>query len=110
MVFRPSAKYAKVSYYASIFYSYFTALGLEVTAEDTTSKGQIDLTVRLDNNIYIIEFKVINKESSAGNALRQIKEKNYHEKFKQKGLTIYIIGVEFNKEDRNIAGFECEGI
>ncbi|MDL1963231.1 MAG: ATP-binding protein [Deltaproteobacteria bacterium] len=97
-------------YYASIFYSYFTALGLEVTAEDTTGKGRIDLTVRLDNNIYIIEFKVIEKKSSTGSALKQIKEKNYHEKFKQKGLIIYIIGVEFNKEDRNIAGFEWERI
>ena len=97
-------------YYASIFYSYFTALGLEVTAEDTTNKGQIDLTVRLDNNIYIIEFKVISKKSSTGNALKQIKEKNYHEKFKQKGLAIYMIGIEFNKEDRNITGFEWERI
>ena len=95
-------------YYASIFYCYFTALGITVTAEDTTSKGRIDLTVRLDNNVYIIEFKVIEKESSAGSALKQIKEKNYHEKFQQKGLAIYTIGVEFNKKDRNIAGFEWE--
>ncbi|MBC2696486.1 MAG: hypothetical protein HF982_14665 [Desulfobacteraceae bacterium] len=53
---------------------------------------------------------MISKESFAGNALKQIKEKNYHEKFKQKGLAIYMIGVEFNKEDRNIAGFEWERI
>ncbi|MFV9691063.1 MAG: ATP-binding protein [Desulfobacteria bacterium] len=97
-------------YYASIFYCYFTALGLAVTAEDTTNKGQIDLTVRLDNNIYIMEFKVIEKESSTGSALKQIKEKNYQEKFQQKGLTIYMIGIEFNKEDRNITGFEWKGI
>ncbi len=97
-------------YYASIFYCYFTALGLTVTAEDTTNKGQIDLTVRLDDNLYVIEFKVIGKAGSAGSALKQIKEKNYHEKFQHKGLVIYIIGVEFNKEDKNITGFEWERI
>ncbi len=95
-------------YYASIFYCYFTALGLSVTAEDVTNKGQIDLTLRLDDNIYIIEFKVIRKTAAAGSALQQIKAKNYHEKFQQQGVTVYIIGVEFNKEDRNIAGFEWE--
>ena len=43
-------------------------------------------------------------------ALKQIKGKNYHEKFKQQGLAIYIIGVEFNKTDRSITGFEWEKI
>jgi len=97
-------------YYASIFYCYFTALGLTVTAEDTTNKGQIDLTVRLGDKLYIIEFKVLGKTGTVGNALKQIKEKNYHEKFQQKGVVIHIIGVEFNKEERNIVGFEWERI
>jgi len=95
-------------YYASIFYCYFTALGLTVTAEDVTSKGQINLTVRMNNLVYIIEFKVIDDRRSAGSALKQIKEKGYHEKFRQKELEIYLIGVEFDKEVRNIAGFEWE--
>ncbi len=97
-------------YYASIFYCYFTALGLAVTAEDVTNKGQIDLTVRMNNLVYIIEFKVIDNRRSAGSALKQIKAKGYHEKFRQKELEIYLIGVEFDKEDRNIAGFEWEKV
>jgi hypothetical protein len=97
-------------YYASIFYCYFTALGLTVTAEDVTNKGQIDLTVRMNNLVYIIEFKVIDDRRSAGSALKQIKEKEYHDKFRQKGLEIYLIGVEFDKEDRNIVGFEWEKV
>jgi hypothetical protein len=97
-------------YYASIFYCYFTALGLTVTAEDVTNKGQIDLTVRMNNLVYIIEFKVIDDRRSAGSVLKQIKEKEYHDKFRQKGLEIYLIGVEFDKEDRNIVGFEWEKV
>lgn len=47
-------------YYASVFYCYFTALGLSVTPEDTTNHGRIDMTVQLDDNtVYIFEFKVV---------------------------------------------------
>ncbi|MBW2738105.1 MAG: PD-(D/E)XK nuclease domain-containing protein, partial [Deltaproteobacteria bacterium] len=67
-------------YYASIFYSYFTAAGLDVTAEDTTNHGRIDLTVKIDDKIYIMEFKVIEVDKTKGSALEQIKRKKYSEK------------------------------
>ncbi len=99
-------------YYASIFYSYFTAAGLDVTAEDTTNKGRIDLTVKLDDKIYIIEFKVIEVDKTKGPALEQIKKKKYSEKYQQKGKKIYLIGIEFSRDDKNIKNFmweECRG-
>lgn len=83
---------------------------LTVTAEDVTNKGRIDLTVRMDNLVYIIEFKVIDDRRSAGSALKQIKAKGYYEKFRQNELEIYLIGVEFDKENRNIAGFDWEKV
>jgi hypothetical protein len=97
-------------YYASIFYCYFTALGLDVIAEDTTSHGRIDLTVRMGSRVYIIEFKVAGKKNDSPNALKQIKEKVYHDKYRQKGIDIYLIGVEFEKVERNIINFEWEKI
>lgn len=97
-------------YYASIFYCYFTALGLDVTAEDTTNRGRIDLTVRMDNRVYIIEFKVVDKKAPPEKALVQIRERRYHEKYRQEGVEIYLIGVGFEKEERNIVGFEWEKI
>ena len=33
-------------YYASVFYSYFTGLGVEVTVEDSTNVGRLDMAVR----------------------------------------------------------------
>jgi hypothetical protein len=92
-------------YYASIVYCYFTALGLEVTPEDTTHFGRIDLTVRLDNSVYILEFKVI-ELSGKGSALKQIKQKRYHEKYSDRD--VYLIGIEFSKNERNIVNFEWE--
>ena len=94
-------------YYASIVYCYFAALGLETIPEDSTNHGMIDLTIRFDGRVYIIEFKVV-ELTEKGNALSQIKVKKYHEKCSEND--IYLIGIEFSSEDRNIVNFEWERI
>ncbi|MEA3241182.1 MAG: AAA family ATPase [Pseudomonadota bacterium] len=94
-------------YYCSIVYCYFTALGLNVIPEDTTSNGRIDMTVLFENRVYIIEFKV-NELTQPGRALEQIKKKKYAEKYQNKQT--WLIGVEFNKTDRNISRFEWEKV
>jgi len=43
------AKYE--GFYASVIYIYLQSLGLEIIGEDVTNKGNIDLTVKLDNLI-----------------------------------------------------------
>lgn len=97
-------------YYVSIFYCYFAAIGLDVTAEDTTNKGRIDLTVKLENQIYLIEFKVVELDKE-GSALRQLKSNKYYEKYHHltnSKLKIFLIGVEFSREEKNIVNFEWE--
>ena len=95
-------------YYASIFYCYFTALGLDVTAEDTTSHGRIDMTVKLERLIYIFEFKVVDIDKTTGTALKQIRRKGYADKYRDGATQIYLIGVEFDRNERNIVRFEWE--
>jgi len=90
-------------YYASVFYAYLSASGLDIIAEDVTNLGRIDLTIKINNNIYIIEFKVDEKD-----ALKQIKDKNYAQKYLNEDKNIYLIGIEFSKVDKNISKFEWE--
>lgn len=92
-------------YYASIFYCYFTALGLDVLAEDATNKGRLDMRVKLGKRIFIFEFKVVELVPE-GNALAQLQHKRYHEKYVNDGCEIFLIGVEFSKADRNIVKYE----
>ncbi|NJD38950.1 MAG: hypothetical protein FIA89_11620 [Geobacter sp.] len=92
-------------YYASIFYSYFAALGLDITLEDTTSKGRIDMAVRFNGHIWLFEFKVVEMEPK-GNALQQLQDKGYVDKYRQYNEPIHLIGVEFSSESRNIVCFE----
>lgn len=93
-------------YYASIVYCYFAALGLNVIAEDVTNHGQIDLTVRLDDRMYLIEFKVVSGTVPGNPALQQLKARDYARKYQ--GRRVYLLGVVFDKQERNIVAFDWE--
>ncbi len=88
-------------YYVSVFYSYMKGLGFDLIAEDYTNKGRIDLTILLDTAIYIIEFK-----TDGTSAIQQIKQKKYHEKYMDRNLPIYLVGIEFDTKERNISKVE----
>jgi hypothetical protein len=89
-------------YYASVVYCYFAALGLDVRPEEPTNKGRLDLSIRFQGRVYLIEFKVV-ELTDTGQALEQIKAKGYSEKFA--GQEVYLIGVEFSSAQRNVVGF-----
>ncbi len=93
-------------YYCSVVYCYFVGLGLEVIAEDATSKGRIDMTVKLGRRIFIIEFKVVEMEGD-GNAMTQIEAKGYAEKYAGQG-EVWLVGVSFASSERNIVAFEAK--
>ncbi|UOD33973.1 ATP-binding protein [Deferribacteraceae bacterium V6Fe1] len=92
-------------FYASVIYTYLSSLGFRLIGEDVTNKGRIDLTIFTEDKIYILEFKV---DGQKGEALRQIKERNYAEKYLNEGKQIYLIGIEFSSEQKNVVNFEWE--
>ena len=94
-------------YYASVFYSYFAGLGLDVTVEDSTSHGRLDMAVCFNANVYLFEFKVV-ELAPEGKAMAQLKERRYADKYRHLGQPIHLIAVEFSKEARNLAAFEVE--
>lgn len=103
----PIAQYE--GHYASIFYSHFAALGLDVTVEDASNYGRVDMAVDFDGHIYLFEFKVV-ELLPEGKALEQIKAKGYADKYRASGKTIHQIGVEFSSQQRQIVAFDVETI
>ena len=103
----PIAQYE--GYYASVFYSYFAALGLDIILEDTTNYGRIDMTVKFNEQIYLFEFKVVEFIPN-GKALQQLIDKNYATKYQALNQPIHLIGVEFSKESRSVVGFEYQDV
>jgi hypothetical protein len=92
-------------YWASLVYCYLAGSGLDIIAEDVTNKGRIDLAIKIKDNIYILEFKITNE-----NPLKQIKEKKYYEKYLNENKDIYLVGINFDEEKRNIKEFKWEKI
>ena len=94
-------------YYASVFYSHFAALGLDVTVEDSGGSGRLDMAVRFNGNIYLFEFKVLERAGD-GAAMAQLKERRYADQYRGLGRPIHLIAVEFSSATRNLAAFEVE--
>ena len=59
--------------------------------------------------VYIIEFKVIEKEEKKGKALKQIEEKEYYKKYLNYEK-IYLIGIELDKTKKQISNFEYKKV
>ena len=94
-------------FYASVFYSYFAGLGLDVVVEDSSSHGRLDMALRFNDNVYLFEFKVV-ELAPEGAAIAQLKAKGYADKYRDRSEPIHLIGVEFSKEARNLAAFDVE--
>ena len=96
-------------YYASVFYALFAAEDFHVAAEDTTSRGRLDLAVDFNDSVYLFEFKVVPSHAD-GSAIAQLREREYAEKYRRHNCPIHLVGVEFSKETRTLVGFEVETV
>ena len=80
----------------------FRLAGLYTDVEYRTSDGRVDLVLKTQDRIFIMEFK---RDASAGEALAQIEEKQYDLPFAQDPRKIVKIGVNFSSTTRNIDGW-----
>ena len=116
-------------YWSSVFYAFFQASVDGVAVEDATSRGRLDLALKLDGNAYLFEFKVtarLQADAGAGGdpasafpgrrqdpseetaALAQLKARRYADKYRAPDCRVHLIGVEISAEERDIASFEVE--
>ena len=92
-------------FYASVFYSYFAALGYDVVVEEASSHGRLDMAVRTGGHVYLFEFKVV-ELAPPGSALAQLQERRYADKYRAAGEPIHLVGVEFSRDARNVTAFD----
>ena len=85
--------------------SYLYALRANILNEVETNNGRIDAVLFCDKYIYIIEFKLNQKP---GKAIEQIKEKKYFEKYLKDKREIYLLGINFSSQEKNIVEYKEE--
>lgn len=74
-------------FYASVFYSYFASLEMNVAVEEGTRLCRVDMVVHFDSNVYLFEFKVV-EVASLGAAMAHLKGRHYALQFKGSGQPI----------------------
>lgn len=94
-------------HYQNVLFIVFKLLGFYTQAEYHTSNGRIDLVIKTDHYIYVMEFKL---EGTAEEALQQINDKQYAQPFASDSRQLYKIGVNFSNETRNIEKWLVEEI
>ncbi|MGE5341774.1 MAG: AAA family ATPase [Candidatus Omnitrophota bacterium] len=95
---------AKEAYYHSIIYLILRLSGAEVRCEEATNIGRIDAVLETVTKIIVMEFKM----GAARDALTQIQEMKYHEKFLNTGKAVVLLGIGFDPEKRNIGDYFLE--
>ena len=87
------------AYYHSLFYMILVLMGVEIDLEVLTDKGRIDGVLAFEEKIYLIEFKYgkagSKMDSLTNKALKQIKAKNYDERFLNDPRPRVYLGVGF---------------
>jgi len=88
------------AYFHTVFYLAVCASGVNARIEIMTCKGWIDLAMEFSDKVYIIEFKC---NQSAGEGIRQIREKGYADPYRSGDRKIILMGINFDTEKRNVS-------
>lgn len=86
-------------HYENVLFIVFKLVGFYTQVEYKTSHGRVDLVLKTDKFIYIMEFKL---DGTAEEALQQINDKQYALPFAADGRKLLKIGINFSAKTRNI--------
>lgn len=92
-------------YFQNTMYVIFKMMGFYTEVERTTSNGRIDVLIKTNNYIYILELKL---DGSVNEALQQIDTKNYAAPFANDKRKLYKIGINFSSKIRGIEEWKIE--
>jgi len=98
------------SFYHALLFTLIWASRVNTTAENHSYWGRSDIEAEKNGHRYVIELKVAEGEEAAkkaaGEAMRQIREKGYADKYANVGATLVALAV--NREKRRVAGYVIE--
>ena len=80
-------------------------MDMVVQSEVTKHKGRLDLIAQTEDFIYLMEFKL---DGTSTDAIEQIKNRKYAAAYENSSKKVFLVGVNFSKEERNVESWECE--
>lgn len=89
--------------YQSLIYAALMGFGADVSAEDQTSDGRMDIVLKVQDAIYIIELKY---GKTADEAVDQILKKDYAVKFVADSRPVVAVGMNISEDRRTIESYK----
>ena len=93
--------------YQSLIYAALMGFGADVSAEDQTSDGRMDIVLKMSDVIYIIELKY---GKTAENAVEKILSRKYAVRFAHDSRPIVAVGLNISQDRRTIDDFRIINI
>ena len=75
--------------------------------KDGGSRGRADMALRFSRKVHLFECRVVGR-GPEGMVLAQLRAKGYADKYRDLGIPIRLIGMEFGRGERNIVAFPVE--
>ena len=85
--------------YQSLIYAALMAVGADISAEDQTSDGRMDIALKIPDAIYILELKY---GKTADEATDQIIAKNYAVRFAADKRPVWAVRLNISQDRRTI--------
>lgn len=93
----------KHEYYQSLLHLTFTLMGFQTESEISTHRPRLDAIVALSDKVIILEYQL---DGAAADALLQIEAKGYHLPYLQEGYPVVGLGVNFDRDQRQITEWQ----
>ena len=90
-------------HYQQVLYILFSLLGYYADVEVHTATGRVDLVLRTQTDLYLIEVKL---NADAQTAMRQIDLKDYPSRFAECGLPVTKVGITFDQQTRTLSEWQ----
>jgi len=95
----PHYKKADENYFHTIIYLSLSLIGYNTKSELLSSRGRLDLALIFPDKVYVIEFKC---NTSAKDAIKQIKSKKYATKWQTRGIRTILCGISFDTDKKEV--------
>ena len=93
-------------HYQQMLYVIFSLLGYYVDVEVRTPRGRVDMVLRTNTTLYVMELKL---DKDASSAMEQINLKDYPERFALCGLPVVKVAVSFDCDRGTISDWKIVG-
>ena len=92
-------------HFTTMLYVMFSFLNVYVYTQVRTAKGRMDILLKTDTTIYVMELKL---DGTVEEALKQIDDKGYAIPYEADGRRIVKVGIRFSSEERTITEWKIE--